>query len=187
MLHKIPNEVIASILAATTAFIGNIVWGLPPWAIFIGWAGTYLAGGPHLPVMKKMWAAMPVGSTYALIIILLNTKWGTAFGTGWWGTTCFLAVTILVVNTALMYTGRVKVFALVPAMFFGFASMFATYFGGWGWKPSNQWAAIFAAWVVVIAMNFLGPIYAWVAEWLGTPRAVRKAAIATAAADSAQD
>ena len=49
MLHKIPNEVIASILAATTAFIGNIVWGLPPWAIFIGWAGTYLAGGPKLP------------------------------------------------------------------------------------------------------------------------------------------
>ena len=166
MLSKIPSEVIASILAATTAFIGATALHLPPWAIFIGWAGTYLAGGPHLPAMKKMWAAMPIGSTYALIIVLICNKFGTAFGSGTWAMASFQAIVILVVNTALMFTGRVKVFSLVPAMFFGFASMFATYYGGFGWKTSLPWVA----WIAVIVMNFLGPIYAWVAEWLSTPR-----------------
>ena len=62
MLSKVPHEIVASILAATTAFVGGNALHLPPWAIFIAWAGTYLAGGPHLAVMKRLWAAMPVGS-----------------------------------------------------------------------------------------------------------------------------
>lgn len=169
MLYKIPHEIIASILAATTAFVGNFALHLPPWAIFIGWAGTYLAGGPKLPVMTKLWAAMPVGSTYALIIILLDTAFGGILGSGFWGTSIVLAVIIFAVNTCLMYTGRIKIFSLVPGMFFGFASMFATFFGGFGWAPTNPWVA----WISVILMNALGPVYAWVAHWLGTPRSER--------------
>lgn len=165
MLHKLPHEVIASILAATTAYIGSTALNLPPWAIFIGWAGTYLAGGPKLPVMKKLWTAMPAGSTFALIIILVMQYWGTAFGSGYWGSSTMQALVILVVNTALMYTGRTKLFGLIPGMFFGFASMFATFYGGFGWDASNP----FVAWISVIAMNALGPVYAWLAEWLATP------------------
>lgn len=165
MLSKVPHEIVASILAATTAFVGGIALHLPPWAIFIGWAGTYLAGGPNLPAMKRMWAAMPVGSTYALIIILLDGAIGGVLGNGFWGSNLVLALIILVVNTALMYTGRIKVFSLIPGMFFGFASMFATFFGGFGWDPKNP----FVAWIAVILMNALGPVYAWVAEWLTTP------------------
>jgi phage shock protein PspC (stress-responsive transcriptional regulator) len=166
MLHKIPSEIIASILAATTAFVGGNALHLPTWAIFIGWAGCYLAGGPNLPTMKKLWAAMPIGSTYALIIIILCNQFGTVWGTGFWGTAGFQAVMILIFNTALMFTGRIKVFNLVPGMFFGFASMFATCYGGFGWDAKNVWIA----WIAAIVMNFFGPIYAWVAEWLTTPR-----------------
>lgn len=167
MLSRVPKEVIASLLAATTAYIGSTALHLPPWAIFVAWAGTYLAGGPTPPVMKKMWATMPIGSTYALIIIVVVQHLGGILGHGYWGSATVQAVVILVVNTALMYTGRIRAVNLVPGMFFGFASMFATFYGGFGWDPTNP----LVAWVAVIAMNALGPVYAWVAEWLSTPRA----------------
>jgi len=169
MLSKVPHEIVASILAATTAYIGGNVLHLPPWAIFIAWAGTYLAGGPHLAVMKRLWAAMPVGATYALIIVLIDTRFGELLGTSTFAKDTMLALVILVVNSALMFTGRIKMFSLIPAMFFGFASFFATYFGGFGWDPTNPWVA----WICVIAMTALGPVYAWLAEWLVTPRSAK--------------
>lgn len=167
MLRKVPHEIVASLLAATTAFIGGTALHLPPWAIFIGWAGTYLAGGPRLDVMKRLWFAMPVGSSYALIIVLLDLEFATAFGTSQLAKNAVLALFILVVNTALMFTGRIKMFSLIPAMFLGFASYFATFFGGFGFVAGNPWAA----WISVIAMNALGVFYAWLAEWLVKPSA----------------
>lgn len=167
MLHKIPNEVLASVFAGTTAFIGGNLLHLPPWAIFIGWAGTYLVGGPNLPSMAKLWRTMPVGSTYALIIVLLaQSPVGTMFGTSTLATDAALALIILVVNTALMYTGRIKAFALIPGMFFGFASYFATMFGGFFYDTGNPWLNPFVAWISVIAMNFLGPVFAFVIDRL---------------------
>ncbi len=167
MLSKVPHEIVASLLAATTAFVGGTALHLPPWAIFISWAGTYLAGGPRLEVMKRLWAAMPVGSTYALIIVLLDQQFATAFGDSAFAKNCLLALLILVVNSALMYTGRIQVFSLIPAMFFGFATYFATFYGGFGFNAGNPWAA----WISVIAMNALGVVYAWLSVWLVKPTA----------------
>ena len=155
---RIPAEISASILAATTAFIGGGVLHLPVWAIFISWAATHLAGGPRLSIMKRLWVAMPAGSTFALIVILLDQKFGTILGEGYWATCGVLAVIIFLVNSALMYTGRTKLFSLVPGMFMGFASMFATTFGGFGPDPQN----VFVCWIATMAMNFLGPIYSWI-------------------------
>ncbi|HEU0256312.1 MAG TPA: DUF1097 domain-containing protein [Microbacteriaceae bacterium] len=162
MLRKIPTEVVASIFAGITAFIGGNALNLPPWAIFIGWAGTYLVGGPNIASMTKLWRTMPIGSTYALIIVLLDGWLGNGFGTSTLAKDAMLGLIILVVNTALMFTGRIPFFALVPGMFFGFASFFATSFGGFGFAPGNPWAA----WISVIAMNALGPVFAWLVEWL---------------------
>ncbi len=165
MLRKVPHEIIASLFAASTAFIGGNALHLPPWAIFIGWAGTYLAGGPHLAVMKRLWAAMPAGSSFALIIVLLDRQWGNAFGSSTLATDAVLAIFILVVNTALMYTGRIKMFSLIPGMFLGFASYFATFYGGFGFATDSPWAA----WISVIAMNALGVAFAWLVERLSPP------------------
>ncbi|MFE7212194.1 DUF1097 domain-containing protein [Streptomyces sp. NPDC001698] len=163
--ERIPHEIAASVLAATTAFIGGTVWHLPPWAIFIPWAGMFLRGGPNLPDAKRLWLAMPMGSTYALVIVLLETHRGTAFGEGRLARNAFGALCVLVVNSALMYTGKLKLFSLIPGMFFGFASYFATFFGGFGYDVGNPWAA----WVSVIAMNALGPVYAWLSMSLTFP------------------
>lgn len=172
-MTRLPHEVTASILAATTAFIGGTALHLPPWAIFIGWAGTYLAGGPKPDVLRSMWAAMPAGSTFALVIVLLDDQVGTVLGDSQLAMNVVLAALILVVNTALMYAGRTRLLHLVPAMFLGFASYFATFFGGFGWAPGNAWAA----WVAVVAMNALGPVFAIVATWLdGGYRSVEETA-----------
>ncbi|MFM9370713.1 DUF1097 domain-containing protein [Streptomyces sp. Da 82-17] len=164
--ERIPHEIVASVLAATTAFIGGTALHLPPWAIFIPWAGMFaLNQRPTLDNARRLWRAMPMGSTYALVIVLLETNAGTAFGEGQLARNAFAALCILVVNTTLMYTGRIGFFSLIPGMFFGFASYFATYFGGFGYDPGNPWAA----WVCVVAMNALGPVYAYLSRRLAFP------------------
>lgn len=166
MRDRIPHEIVASVLAGLTAFIGGTALNLPPWAIFIGWAGTFLAGGPNLATARKLWLAMPAGSAFALVIVLIDQHAGTAFGSSRIAGDAVLALIILVVNSALMYTGRTRLFSLVPGMFFGFASYFATYFGGFGFARGNIWAA----WVSVVAMNALGPVFAYLSVKLAFPR-----------------
>jgi hypothetical protein len=169
---RIPHEIVASVLAATTAFIGGNALDLPPWAIFIGWAGTFLAGGPSLQVARRLWLAMPAGSAFALLIVLIDKQVGTVLGSSRVASDAVLALIILVVNCALMYTGRTRLFSLVPGMFFGFASYFATFFGGFGFAPQNPWAA----WVSVVAMNALGPVFAYLSVKLAFPRSAPAAA-----------
>lgn len=160
MRLRIPNEVFSSILAASTAFIGGNLLNLPVWGIFVGWAATYLAGGPNRATLAKLCPAMLAGSTFALVIVLIDTQFGTVLGTGRWPTDAVLALVIFVINTLLMYSGRTRLLALVPGMFFGFASYFATMFGGFGFAPHNP----FAAWLSVVAMNALGPGFALLAH-----------------------
>ena len=68
MIRRLPAEMVASLLAATTVVISLPPFNLPPWAVFVSWAGTFAAGGPKLDVLRRIWLAMPVGSTYAMII-----------------------------------------------------------------------------------------------------------------------
>ena len=69
-MKKPPAEIVASALAVTTIFIAMLPWHLPPWAIFIAWAGTFAAGGPTLPIMRKFWITMPIGAVTAFLIVL---------------------------------------------------------------------------------------------------------------------
>lgn len=151
----LPGEIVASLLAVTTVLISLPPFNLPPWAIFIGWAGTFAAGGPNTAVLRRMWTTMPVGSTTALLIVL-GFQWAaTVFS----GTADIIAqmVILFVLNTAQLYLARVPAFAFAPGMFFGFASYFATFFGGFGPNPHHP----FAAWIACILMNGLGPAYAY--------------------------
>jgi hypothetical protein len=168
MRERIPHEIVASVLAGATAFIGGNALHLPTWAIFISWAGMFLLGSkPTLRNATRLWAAMPIGSAFGLVIVLLDQRFGTLFGEGQAAQNTVLALLILVVNCALMYTGRTRLFGLVPGMFLGFASFFATCFGGFGFDPGNAWAA----WVSVVLMNALGPVFAYLSRRLTFARA----------------
>lgn len=175
MRDRIPHEFVASFLAGVTAFIGGTALNLPPWAIFLSWAGTFLLGGPSWVNARRLWFTMPLGSAFALLIVLIDGQIGTVLGTGRVATDLVLALIIFVVNSALMFTGRLAPFSLIPGMFLGFASFFATYFGGFGFESGNPWAA----WISVVAMNFLGPIFAYLSVRLAFPKRVAPDAAST--------
>jgi hypothetical protein len=57
--------------------------------------------------------------------------------------------------------------AFLPGMFFGFASYFATVFGGFGPVPHDPLMALLA----VLPMNALGPVYVWLKHRYSAPEA----------------
>lgn len=151
-MKKPPAEIVASLLAVTTIFVGMPPWNLPPWAIFIGWAATFAAGGPNPATLRKLWITMPIGSV-TVFLIVLGFQWSSsAFD----GTTALVAhcVILFCLNAAMMSLGRIPAIGFIPGMFFGFASYFATIFGGFGPDPGNPFIALLAC----VAMNFLGPV-----------------------------
>ena len=161
---NLPVEVAASLLAVTTVLISLGWLHLPPWAIFIGWAGTFAMGGPTPENLRRIWPVMPLGSVTAFLIVLCFEQAGKSFT----GTAFVIAqmVILFILNGAMIGVGRfVKAFSFVPGMFFGFATYFATVFGGFGPDAGNPWAALLPA----IAMNALGPVYAWLNVKLAAP------------------
>lgn len=164
-MRKPPVEIVASLLAVTTIFISMPPWNLPPWAIFIGWAGTFAAGGPNRDVLRKIWPVMPVGSFTAFLIVL-GFGWASHHFSGH----AFLlaqCVILFCLNAGQMLLARIPSLGLtfVPGMFFGFGSYFATFYGGFGPVQHDPAAALLA----VILMNGLGPFYAWLTVKLSAP------------------
>lgn len=163
MRNRIPSEIVASVLAATTVLLALPPTNLPPWAVFVSWAGTFAAGGPKKELFKRIYPAMPIGSTTALIIVLCF-KWTAAWFPGHWDILGQMLI-IFVFNGLQLYLARTKLLQFAPGMFFGFSSFFATYFGGWGPVAHNP----FSAWIAVMIMNAIGPLYAWLNVKLSFP------------------
>jgi hypothetical protein len=157
MRFRLPHEVSASIVAMATVFLTMSPLQLPTWAVFVTWAGTFLQGGPSRTNATRMVTATTTGAAFGVIAVLLNKATGTMFGNGTFGTTLALGVVIFVVNATLLATGRMPFFDCVPGMFFGFAALFATYFGGFGFDTGN----LAAAFVSAAAMCALGPLCAF--------------------------
>ena len=170
-MKKPPAEIVASALAVTTIFVSMPPYNLPPWAIFIGWAGTFAAGGPNGAVLRRIWPTMPIGSFFAFLIVLCfqfasHHLQGGAF---------LLAqcVILFCLNGSMMALGRLPALSFIPGMFFGFASYFATMFGGFGPVAHDPYASLLA----VVIMNGLGPLYAWVNAKLASHHAEVEAGI----------
>jgi hypothetical protein len=162
-MRKPPTEIVASLLAATTVLISLPPYHLPPWAIFIGWAGTFAMGGPTKENLKRIWPVMPIGSLAAFLIVL-----GFNLAAQYLSGTSFIIaqmVILLSLNAGMMLLARLPGLGFIPGMFFGFASYFATLFGGFGPVPHNPLAAL----VAVVLMNALGPFYAWLNARFAAP------------------
>ncbi|UVA77354.1 DUF1097 domain-containing protein [Pandoraea commovens] len=163
-MKKLPAEVVASLLAVTTIPIAMLPLHLPPWAIFISWAATFAMGGPTLVNLKRIWATLPIGSFFAFLIVLGFKQAATQFSGN----------TLVVAEMVILFAGNGSMMALarffpglnfIPGMFFGFATYFATLFGGFGPVAQDPLAALAAA----VAMNALGPVYAWLKERYSAP------------------
>jgi hypothetical protein len=162
MRIRLPHEVSASIVAFSTVFLLLSPLHMPTWAIFITWAGTFLQGGPSIANAVQMITATTTGAAFGVAAVLINRETGTLFGTGEFAQILALAVVIFFVNGTLLATGRIPMFSLIPGMFFGFASLFGTYFGGFGFDAGH----LGAAFVSSAAMSALGPLCAFLGVWL---------------------
>jgi hypothetical protein len=167
-MKKPPAEIAASLLAATTVLISLPPYHLPPWAIFIGWAGTFAMGGPTKENLKRIWVVMPIGSIAAFLIVLGFIQASHYFS----GTSFIIAqmVVLFCLNAGMMLLARLPGLSFIPGMFFGFASYFATMFGGFGPVPHDPLAAL----VAVVLMNALGPFYAWLNIRFGAAHGAHK-------------
>ena len=104
-----------------------------------------------------MITATTAGAGFGVVAVLLNRATGDMFGGTAFGRTLALGLVIFVVNGTLLAAGRIRALSLIPGMFFGFASLFATYFGGFGFDSGHLAAAFLSA----AAMCALGPLCAF--------------------------
>lgn len=182
--ERIPTAITGAFLAGLTVLLGGYVvkelsypyfLNFGVWAIFITWAGYFAAGGggpgKTKEVYKKMYFAIFWGSI-----------WGLAAGVGFyyinphltnnWTLLTVDGIIIFLVNQPILwgskYWGPLK---YAPAQFYGFATFFATYFGGFGIEPFGD-HNIYIAWASGLAMNFLGPIWGYLQVYLSFPKKV---------------
>jgi hypothetical protein len=155
---NLPSEAAASLLAMTTVPLSLPPTHLPPWAVFISWAGTFAAGGPKADVLRKIAPVQVLGSFVAMLIVLaFEEAADMGFDSGWQQVVAQMII-LFVLNSAMIFVGRVvPALSFVPGMFFGFATYFATYFGGFGYEAKNALHALWAA----ILMNAIGLLYAF--------------------------
>lgn len=161
-MKRLPIEIAASSLAVSTMFIH---FNLPVWAAFVTWAGTFAAGGPKPETFRKLVPTMFVGAITAWLIV---TGW--SIGAGFFSGTAFFVfqcAVLFCLNAAQMLLARIPRLGLtfVPGMFFGFASYFGVFFGGFGVAPHDAGAALFST----MLMNAAGVVYAWLTVTLGKP------------------
>lgn len=155
-MKKLPHEVVASLLAVTTVFMAQLPWHLPVWAIFISWAGTFAMGGPSAARLKRIWPVLPVGAIAGFLVV---TGFGLAAKT-FSDSGLLLAgmVILFCLNCGMMMMARLPGLGFILGMFFGFASFFATMFGGFGPIPRDPFSAL----CIAALMNAIGPLYAWI-------------------------
>jgi hypothetical protein len=162
--ETIPTAITGAFLAGLTALmtLGKVIPHpyailFPPWAVFITWAGYFAAGGggkgQGLPVFKKMYVAILWGVIWGFVGAYAMTYWVTGLNLT---TTVFLdGVIIFAVNQPILWGTRFwKPIAYTPAIFYGFAIFFSTYFGGFGIEPGNIYSAFITAYLCAL----LGPL-----------------------------
>jgi hypothetical protein len=167
-MKKPPAEVVASLLAVTTVLMVQLPYHLPVWAIFISWAGTFAMGGPSKANLKRIWPVLPIGSITGFLVVV-----GFKQASGYFsGTDLVIAemVILFCLNAGMMLLARLPGIGFIPGMFFGFASFFATMFGGFGPVPKDPFSALY----IVIIMNAIGPAYAWITANFGAHHGVHE-------------
>jgi hypothetical protein len=176
-MKKLPHEVVASLLAVTTVLMAQLPWHLPVWAIFISWAGTFAMGGPSPANLKRIWPVLPIGAIAGFLVV-------SGFGIAkqhYTGSSLLIAEMIILffLNAGMMMLARLPAISFIPGMFFGFASFFATMFGGFGPVPKDPFSAL----CVVVLMNAIGPLYAWITANFSHRHEPHKASVTSAYAE----
>lgn len=166
--ETIPTAITGAFLAGLTvlmAFSGIVpkpyAIMFPPWAVFITWAGYFAAGGggkgQAKPVFKKMYVAILWGDIWGFAgAYLMNIVNPHASSLPLM--LLFDGIIIFLVNQPILWGTRYwNPIRYTPAIFYGFATFFSTYYGGFGFIPGN----IYAAFITAFVANSIGPVFGY--------------------------
>jgi len=158
----IPLEWVCATLAALT--IPLLVYlNLPIWATFVTWGGAFLVS-PNIEGIKRMFPTIIVGTVAGVIFFALAFTIDPIAGS----VVLANGAIVFVIALALLYLGRIPLFQMVPAIFFGFAC----YVGVAVSARASTIPALFVPWIYATAALLLGPILAWLSVALTLPREV---------------
>lgn len=184
--ETVPTAITGAFLAGLTVLMtASIVlpkpWAIlfPPWAVFITWAGYFAAGGggkgQGMPTFKKMYVAILWGDIWGLFgglgIVFLVGSMSLSLPVS----LLLDGIVIFLVNQPILwgtrYWGPIK---YTPAIFYGFATFFSTYFGGFGFYPGpvNHYATIVSAFITAYLANAVGPLFGYLQVRLARIREV---------------
>jgi len=183
--ERVPTPITGAGLAALTVLVGGYFIKEFPhpyylnfgaWAVFITWAGYFAAGGggpgKSKEVFKKMYFPIFWGSIWGLVAGVAFYYFNPHLSNNW-SLLVVDGIVIFLVNQPILwgsrYWGPLK---YTPACFYGFATFFATYFGGFGIAPTSAPYDVYIAWLCGLAMNFLGPIWGYLQVYLSFPKKV---------------
>jgi hypothetical protein len=165
--ERIPAAITGGILAAFTVFLAvpgllpsPLVLNFGAWGIFITWAGYFAAGGKGPgttgAIIKKMYPPIIWGSFWGFVAGIIFTYYNSSMGSEV-NVLLFDFLIIFLVNQPILWGSKYwKLIGYTPANFYGFATFFATYFGGFGLDPGQ----VVVAWLSGMLMNLLGPLWA---------------------------
>jgi hypothetical protein len=109
----------AAVLAAVTVWLFTLLPGLWVWGAFIGWA-SYDHSGANRRALLTSSVCMVFGVVMAWLVAITVASGVLALTSA-----LASAVAAGVASFIIVYVSRVRVFANVPATFYGFASSFA--------------------------------------------------------------
>ncbi len=173
---RIPPEITGAFLAGLTVLLTvpqwlpqPWQWLLPPWAIFITWAGYFAAGGggpgKTAPVLKLMYPCIVWGAFWGLVAVLAFSLIPSSVPL--WQNLLLSGIVIFLVNQPILWGSKfIKVLHYTPAHFYGFGTFFSVYFAGFGLLKGDPYIAFLSG----VAMNLLGPIFGYLQVALSFPK-----------------
>jgi hypothetical protein len=165
----LPLELAVGVLAALTIVFSWPPLNLPVFAIYIAWAATLLFGKGMKESITRLYPALILGTSWGAICSLLVSSSVSLLKADVWLTLIITMATTVMAAVTLLLLRHLRLFAVTPAAFLGFASFDAAQAGAFGPAPHS----LFSLWVSVTLMLLLGPILVWATGRLTFPRWTR--------------
>lgn len=153
--RALPPELAATILAVSAVLIG-VLFDVPAYGIFLGWAAAGLAGGNRTAGIRVLGCCLVVGALFGAGTLAGQSALAQILGPGVPAWVCTVAV-LAIANPLMVLLGRVPAFGSVPGMFIGFSTLLAVHLS----DAAPISGSILGALLVSVAMNLTGLGFHW--------------------------
>lgn len=156
----LPPELAATLLALSALLLG-VIFHVPAFGIFFGWAAASLSFGIPRARISVLMLCLSIGGTFGAATLAAQAALIPALGTSvpeWVSS----LLTLAIANPLMIALGRHPRFSSVPGMFIGFSTLLAVHLGGFAPVPGSIPVSL----LVVIATTLTGTTFVWAYRWL---------------------